>query len=117
MKNEIDYVVEKHVNNGMVVLKEYNDRELMLLQNPTINRERFLVIEHKDSFCRYNEINGKHLSWNDFSGKNKIMSFEVRQCECGKYCPVEFSFIGEGGETTCPSCFESYVNTKIISQK
>ena len=64
MKTEIDYVVEKQVNNAMIIKAKYiNNRLKMLEENPTVNKENFIVIECEENFCRYNEVNGNKMNW------------------------------------------------------
>lgn len=70
MKQEIDYVVEQHCSNGMIVKEKYiNDRIRMLREYPNVNKENFLVIEDENSFCRYNEISGKKMIWSHIYDK------------------------------------------------
>lgn len=63
MKTEIDYVVKQQVRNGMIVLAKYTDRMKMLVENPTIDKTKFIVIETETEFCRYNEVDGNEMLW------------------------------------------------------
>jgi len=62
-KPEIDYVVKQECLNAMKVIGRYTDRLQMLIENPTINKENWIVIETDTEFQRYNEIDGKEMKW------------------------------------------------------
>lgn len=63
MKPETHYVVKQHCRNAMIVVAEYSDRLKMLKDYPSIDKSKFLVIEHDNKFCTYNEIDGKRIIW------------------------------------------------------
>jgi len=63
MKTEIDYVVRQDCRNAMVILKKYTDRMKMLEENPTIDKSKFIAISDEATFSRYNEIDGKEMTW------------------------------------------------------
>ena len=62
-KPEIDYVVKQECSNAMEVIGRYTDRLQMLLENPTVNKENFIIIETDSEFQRYNEIDGREMKW------------------------------------------------------
>ncbi len=65
-KEEIDLVVKRNAANSIEVIAEYSDRLKMLEENPTINKERWFVLNWEDKFIRLNEISGKDLVWSDY---------------------------------------------------